>query len=153
MFSWTFSQAAGCSGSQCSPVCGICDILIWLWMISFVFCDTLDCHCSEDYLRHTKCSITLWPQKRKYTERKKERKKEICQQLQIIIIIIEKNLSAWRKENLQILGNIGSRRHQTSGIERKNNKKSILGEWENYSQSNYIAWTPSKEKTPWVCPL
>ena len=31
-----------------------------------------------------------------------------------------KNLIIWRKGNLQILGNIGSGHHQTSGNERKN---------------------------------
>ena len=34
-----------------------------------------------------------------------------------------KNKNAWRNGNLQILGNIGSRHHQTNRDERKNSKK------------------------------
>ena len=42
----------------------------------------------------------------------------------------EKNQTALRKGNLQILGNIRSRHHQTSGDERKKLQKSISGERE-----------------------
>ena len=49
------------------------------------------------------------------------------------------NLSG--KGNLQILGNIGSWHHQTSADERKNLKKSISGEQENYLKPNYTAGT------------
>ena len=33
-----------------------------------------------------------------------------------------KNQNAWRKEKLQVFGNIRSKHHQTSGNDRKNNK-------------------------------
>ena len=55
-----------------------------------------------------------------------------------------KNQNARGKGNLQILGNIGSWHHQTSGDERKESKKSISGERESYSRQNYIARTLSK---------
>ena len=42
-----------------------------------------------------------------------------------------------KKGNLQILANIGSGHHQTSGDERKN-KKNNPEERENYSKPNYI---------------
>ena len=56
----------------------------------------------------------------------------------------EKNQNAWRKGNLEILGNIGSGHHQISGHERKELKKNISGEPENYSSQNYIAEITSK---------
>ena len=50
-----------------------------------------------------------------------------------------------RKGNLLELENIGSR-HHTSGDERKDLKKSISGERENYSKPNNIAEISSKKK-------
>ena len=50
-----------------------------------------------------------------------------------------KNQNAQRKENLEIIGNTGSRHHQTCGDERKNKKKNTSRERENYSKPNYIA--------------
>ena len=46
-----------------------------------------------------------------------------------------KNQIVQRKGNLQILGNIGSRQHQTSGYVIKI-KKNTLREWENDSKLN-----------------
>ena len=47
------------------------------------------------------------------------------------------NPNVWRKENLQVIGNIGSGHHQTTRDERK-------GEREKYSRPNYIAEISSK---------
>ena len=55
-----------------------------------------------------------------------------------------KNQNVRRKGNLQVLGNIRSGHHQTSGDERKKLKKSISGERENYSKPNSIAGISSK---------
>ena len=62
------------------------------------------------------------------------------------------NQNAWRKENLQILGDTGSWHHQTRGNERKNFKKNI-SEPENYSSQNSIAGTLSKRINTWAVPL
>ena len=52
-----------------------------------------------------------------------------------------KSIKNQRKGNVQILGNIGSRHHQTSVDEKKKIKKSISGERESYLKPNYIAGT------------
>ena len=58
---------------------------------------------------------------------------------------LRKNQNAWRKGNLQVLGNIGSGHHQTSQDERKKkSKKSISGEREKYSKPNYITEISTK---------
>ena len=57
-----------------------------------------------------------------------------------------KNQNAWRKGNLLILGNIGSRHHQISG----HGRTSISGERENYLKPNYIAELSSKGQNVWV---
>ena len=53
-----------------------------------------------------------------------------------------KNVIAWRKRNLQIVGNIRCGHHQTCKDERKKNNTS--GERENYSKSNYTAEISSR---------
>ena len=59
----------------------------------------------------------------------------------------EKKQNAWRKGNLQILGNIGRWYHQTSGDKRML-KSSISGELEIYSRQNYRAGAISKGYIP-----
>ena len=56
------------------------------------------------------------------------------------------NQDGQRKENLQIVRNIGNGHHQTSGDERKKLTKGISGEWGNYWKTNYIGKISSKKR-------
>ena len=63
------------------------------------------------------------------------------------------NQNTWGKRNLQILGDIGSWYHQTSGNERKN-FKSFSEETENYSRQNHIKAKIDKTQQNsrcWLC--
>ena len=70
----------------------------------------------------------------------------------------KKNLNTRRKGNVQILGNIINRHHQTRGDERKKLKKSISGKRESYSKPNYLTGTfvkyswsgPEKKFNKWL---
>ena len=63
---------------------------------------------------------------------------------------LRKNQNAQRKGNLQILGNIGSGHHRTSGDKRKKFKKRISGERGNYWKP--IVEISSKGQTPELYP-
>ena len=52
-----------------------------------------------------------------------------------------KNKNAQRKEKLEALGNIRSEHHQINGGWKKEFKKSMSGERENYTKPNYIVGT------------
>ena len=56
----------------------------------------------------------------------------------------KKNQKACMNGKLQVLENIGSEHHQTSGDERKTIEKNILGVKEKYSKPNYIAEISSR---------
>ena len=54
-------------------------------------------------------------------------------------IKLRKSQNSWSEGNLKIIGNIGSRHHQTSGGEGKKFKKNTPEERKNYTETNYMA--------------
>ena len=79
--------------------------------------------------------IVIWQRKIRHANNKK---RETTRDERNGTTKSRKNKKALRKENIQILGNIRSRRHQIRGDERKNKKKSISGERESYTKPTYI---------------